>query len=106
MKTEEEARKNWCPFAKNWQQDSGPAYNRLNGQPPNTCLCIASECMAWRWEELEPFIMGGDGTEDYEQDAYQHFIGRGWRVESYYGGQPRLVPPETARGHCGLAGKP
>lgn len=48
MKTEAEARKCWCPFARNTNCDPGvPAFNQVEHMPMTNC--IASECMAWRW---------------------------------------------------------
>ena len=59
--TEEEAKTKWCPMARYGElhgPEQGAAaafnYNRTdvpNAPPiPNTCRCIASECMAWKWE--------------------------------------------------------
>ena len=85
MKTEEEARKCWCPFARQWsmgvdQMGSG-GWNRhmpntgTDDKAPYGCKCIASECMAWR----VGIYKLGDGPS------------------------PR---PSVAYGYCGLAGNP
>jgi hypothetical protein len=51
--TEDEARQRWCPFARS--TDGGDdevqavSVNRVrDGKPDLWCLCIASDCMAWR----------------------------------------------------------
>lgn len=66
MKTEAQARKCWCPFAMTFgrlihHRDSEPvgtSYGPQNrgttmGGKLDTCLCIASECMVWRWDPDE-----------------------------------------------------
>ena len=61
LKTEAEARKLWCPFARVAtlppSRDDGLqcAVNRSrrpNSELPKHCLCIASACMAWEWSLL------------------------------------------------------
>jgi len=56
--TEEVARTKWCPFARvglDWHVNGSAAHfaaNRNNdGQPIG--VCIASTCMAWRWNDYE-----------------------------------------------------
>ena len=52
MKTEAEARKCWCPFARIAYTGTGTtAVNRVHDPLAtlNGVQCIASECMAWRW---------------------------------------------------------
>lgn len=59
--TEDEAKLRWCPFAR--VTDNGCATNRhagtkkgKDGKPRilrGNALCIASECMAWRWDEWD-----------------------------------------------------
>lgn len=63
--TEEEARAKWCPMA---------GASRFARQDE---MCIASACMAWRWE-----------SESYEQ---RHTSVKG-------------VRRSITHGHCGLAG--
>ena len=50
--TPEVAKTRWCPFARSWTDTrAGPDPNNVGGvNPPGStdCLCIASECMAWR----------------------------------------------------------
>lgn len=53
--TEDAARTKWCPFSSTGAYtDRGPmgaiAVNRDPRQEVElACLCIASDCMAWRW---------------------------------------------------------
>ena len=66
--TEQEAQLRWCPYRAGKKS--------LRQHPEN---CIASDCMAWRWEmehKTHP-----DGTFD-------------------------TLPTPTGHGYCGLAGKP
>jgi hypothetical protein len=52
--TEEDARWRWCPFAR--VTDAGDhVVNRDGtlgklGKPEAGTYCVASDCMAWRWE--------------------------------------------------------
>jgi len=51
--TEEQAKKKWCPFAMvpEHNEQSDPSRNRwASGDQLKTANCIASMCMAWRWE--------------------------------------------------------
>lgn len=51
--TEEEAKTKWCPhaIAQTTDQPQATAVNRqLRGTPDIGCHCIASACMAWRWD--------------------------------------------------------
>ena len=44
--TEQEARQKWCPFSQSRQAPAG-------GIEYINLKCIASDCMAWRWEDVE-----------------------------------------------------
>ena len=89
MKTEEEARKCWCPMARvNFEGAEGSAgWNRLSQSTsvqPQT-YCIASECMAWR-----------EGGGSWKGEKGGSYAERPTHVEAKY----------EPVGYCGLAGKP
>lgn len=65
MKTEEEAKKCWCPFVRLVDGSAGGGLeymgNRRAGEGASVSPyviahsgCIASECMAWRWIGPDP----------------------------------------------------
>lgn len=102
MTTEEEARKSWCPFARQVFQfregdrDAMLVANRAEADYP-LGDCIASDCMAWRWDtELNDQLLA---------DA---------RIEFGESEDPRplkdtpIYPDffKSRHGYCGLAGKP
>lgn len=118
IRTEEEARKCWCPFgltphyARDTDIATAVAANRaeqsfeddIMGRPESplpTCACIASECMAWRWttivddrpRELWSKHHGIRVTATTTDDA-------DWRLEN------PAAHPLAKQGYCGLAGKP
>lgn len=103
MLTEEEAKKKWCPFVRH-EGDKGGSWNRTvsamkrifgwdggNPYPEETCNCIASECMAWRFKphEWKHKAHGGDWIDTQETDGY--------------GRKGEKLPTV---GYCGLAGSP
>jgi hypothetical protein len=45
--TEDQARECWCPFA--YREGFHAPQNRNTDNSPK-CTCLASKCMAWRWE--------------------------------------------------------
>lgn len=51
LKTEDEARQRWCPMLKS---RSGEADEKGHFAIDKNDLCIASECMAWRWAYGRP----------------------------------------------------
>ena len=81
--TEDEAKTKWCPYAR-LVSGGGAGFNRA--APPDidaapmisvAVCCIASECMAWRWEPSD-----GDMARQYNN------------------------PNADRHGFCGLAGRP
>lgn len=107
MLTENEAARKWCPFARvagtlSSAGGSGiggaggpPVYDTMRGaainrdpigggdsSPDGRCKCLASGCMAWRWQSSasmdNPSRVPGAGTQEIKQE----------------------------RGFCGLAGRP
>jgi len=54
---EDKAKEKWCPFVRHFTGNASddysidPAANRWGKHlNPNPCRCIASDCMAWRWQ--------------------------------------------------------
>ena len=85
--TEDEAKQKWCPFARQASQfregapDAMVVANRSEKDFP-LGNCIASECMAWRWDS------------------------RVAKLEPHPDGDMCLRWDSEPRGYCGLAGKP
>lgn len=74
MHTEEQAREKWCPFARAIVLGTGDfgdfqlAINRTDrGGASLAALCIASDCMAWRWKKSKQDNLGTwmDPTHGY-----------------------------------------
>ncbi|CAB4165151.1 hypothetical protein UFOVP833_31 [uncultured Caudovirales phage] len=94
--TEDEAKTKWCPFARQATVFSreGATGGTANRDGPHhygvpNVECIASACMAWRWED---------------EDAYDQRLTE-WEDAANIGGVQR--GPEPMRGgFCGLGGKP
>ena len=110
MLTEEEARTKWCPFMRYVFNDLGGGANAWEGKDnvtvrsPNTCRCIASACMAWRWYERPDEACRRTELWSREKNC---------RVNSAYGDDAWWRPiehvgekPPPRRGYCGIAGKP
>ena len=62
--TEDEARKKWCPmgrerFTEHICSGSGNINPEAVNHKPDKTLCIASECMLWRWDGVRI-----EGAED------------------------------------------
>jgi hypothetical protein len=94
MKTEKEAKELWCPFARygfmsalhdrnitgiNRAEIESSAGQLTSHENPDYARCIASQCMAWRW--------------DPKQVVGEYMVEHRGR-------------PENRKGYCGLAGKP
>ena len=59
MMTEATARKKWCPFAVPFGTEGG---NRAkDGAVTSPACCVASDCMAWRWDGGEFREAPGEG---------------------------------------------
>lgn len=84
MKTEDEARKCWCPYRGESE------FGRSNAAGPGRLNCIASECMAWRWVDTGTSIEGS--VKDHH-----------WRPVGETDSGKRVCADN--RGYCGLAGK-
>lgn len=79
MKTEDEARKCWCPFAR----FGAVSEAHLPVHKNEGFHCVAAKCMAWRWiDSLKISYPNLDGKAVVE------------------------LPQSDWRGFCGLAGKP
>jgi hypothetical protein len=102
--SEEQAKTRWCPWARTVAL-VGSTVNRVpeDGRPDSDCMCIASECMAWRWSETAY-------TERRRSDTFVE----GWEHIPPYSPDPRIteywIEPEgkrvaRRRGYCGMAGE-
>jgi hypothetical protein len=105
MLTEREAKTKWCPHARHPLHDDGFsrqdnfAVNRPFewGDAPAAkvfppALCIASDCMAWRWSNADNLLLVERIRQRVEED-----IGSDGR---------RAVDLATeGLGYCGLAGR-
>lgn len=115
--TEEEAKAKWCPFvrysnstednnsANRWGTDQGDDEN------PESCRCIASACMSWRWEPRDELTIpeGAPIPDQYQPYATIRATCRGvetvWkscRLRLRDADGKELLP---MRGYCGRAGK-
>ena len=97
MLTEEQARTKWCPFARTIAQHH-TGYGTVNrymtsegrgGGPFQDCLCIASDCMWWRWSSSD-LIYLETGEPVLEGQVYK----------------TDEVELRGALGYCGIAGAP
>ena len=110
--TENEATTKWCPMSRSSVEPNGSADNRgiMNEAGcHNSTLCIASECMAWRWNEPIPneeaTIVGtGQPLGDNWAISHEGVIDCGPRKGQAVTGWIRFFP-EKRTGHCGLAGR-
>jgi hypothetical protein len=64
--TEQQASQRWCPFARSYGYPSDEAdasavtVNRSRkGGPDRWCQCLASGCMAWRWDKTVLGVQSG-----------------------------------------------
>lgn len=95
MKTEEEARKLWCPMARTYItcDDNEVTVNRTYaGKPEEGAHCIASDCMMWRWARKP--------NPDWRPQNSIQMPPRDTRSD------PPMYLDDTTRGYCGIAGRP
>ena len=98
--TEKEAKERWCPFAQ-----FGSGCNRKlaeSSEPLSACMCIASQCMAWRWMPLmadQPFMDAIKDRMESSGDSHPKAVKYVRTHLSDYG-----LPDKPFRGICGLAG--
>lgn len=90
LRTEEEAKKCWCPLARaavsDDHQSANFGDNLMRGR--SSMACIASECMAWQWS------------------GYRDKDGVWWVPDPRWPGSHNALGAGEARsGFCGLAGK-
>lgn len=100
MKTEAEARDIWCPFTRVGEQASGATENR----PDGSYNCIASGCMAWRWQPLQadqPFMDAVKARMETANETHAK------AVKYVRANLAKLgLPSKPFRGYCGAFGKP
>lgn len=61
LMTEDQASTKWCPHARQSAEDFS-TYNRMeDGTVSESCLCVASGCMAWRWKRVRDDEGSADG---------------------------------------------
>lgn len=99
MHTEEQAREKWCPMARGSIVVGDDIISGLNrdgyGKPWKECLCIASDCMAWRWGALMHDVIG------------ERWIDRSCATESAAKEElHRSKMSGMIGGRCGLTGQP
>jgi hypothetical protein len=82
--TEDEAKTKWCPLVRvggpMQSEAEGTSANRWAGQSisaPQACdyLCIASECMAWRWNGDSPAFAGAGPEDSLDYSSRKGFCG-------------------------------
>lgn len=82
--TEDEAKTKWCPHVRGLAASVGAAPNRtLDGSRHRSADCIASACMAWRWD-TDAWTLAFDDK----------------------GPLTRRKDFDEPQGYCGLAGRP
>lgn len=123
MITEEDARKSWCPFGRGHLYDNGGddprfAHAIVANRGKCTTLCIASRCMAWRWEGSGKCTETRWTNDELVRDQNHRFTlrmvrpeGPGWipTPEQPTAGMTRWTRTsanDSGRGYCGLAGAP
>lgn len=111
--TEAKAKTKWCPFSRKAVTLDTPAGRSLAVASANRdkndniiTACMASACMAWRWES----DAGLSGPHRVHPNVLtDHW--KGWTVTDDRPdekGYVEISPPSSSRetGFCGLAGRP
>jgi len=111
--TENEAKKKWCPYARETGGENRTFMKKDATAPPAECRCIASLCMAWRWGEPDP---KQKSTHHRNRKASTPYgwrpadVPQSWEWVPYNGEtQAHWLEPEAEakarrRGHCGAFG--
>jgi len=74
--TENEAKKKWCPYARASDLGHSPvSVNRRGNFPDQDCYCIASSCMAWRWNGDSPAFPDAGSEDSLDYNARKGFCG-------------------------------
>lgn len=72
--TEDEAKKHWCPFAREETRQRKDGYR-----------CAASECMAWRWLMTNQSLLGAawnlDGSMNWYGNTPRGYCGLAGRAD-------------------------
>ena len=88
--TEEEAKTKWCPHAVASHTNPRAGFDDATKDSRPVFPCIASACMAWRWDAMAH----GEALDDW------------WEAANIAGVQRGPEPELASFGYCGLAGKP
>jgi len=85
--TEAEAKTKWCPMV------GLVGATHPSGLAQTNCMCVASACMMWRWNERPEFVFGKSSFDMSNPD----------KVVST---EEKVRNTSEPTGYCGLAGKP
>lgn len=122
---EQTAKSKWCPFVRfqigpsnaAWQDT---AYTNRGEElnPPKSVMCIASDCMMWRWRgdkplfQFEKYRANKEATVEpvprpLNIPASWEWIPYNPENDDYDAGwlEPTEEADKRRRGYCGLAGK-
>lgn len=114
LRTEEEAKKCWCPFSRDSNTGGNRGSNTETGhlEPPRF-MCIGSKCMAWRWapepERLERSPNYRPYLQEEAEPARPNDVPETWEwVPASIAAKANKsahwrAPAEDRRGYCGLA---